>query len=62
MTIKKQPTMIMCDYCNEVDYLYGNYAEVWTQAQKNGWFHYDGKHFDTKECMEQWKREHKNVR
>ena len=51
MSIEKTPNAIVCDYCNNTDYYFGNKKCIVEQAIKNGWVIYKGKHFDTKECL-----------
>ena len=59
MTIEQSPQCISCDYCSNSDYYYGNKRKVWEQAKQMGWLKYKGKHFDTLECMENYKSESK---
>lgn len=55
MTIEQSPQCISCDYCFNCDYYYGNVREVWRQAEKFGWLKYKDKHFDSAQCMENYK-------
>lgn len=45
MTIEKQSQAIICDYCQNNDYYYGDKRSVWTQAKAMGWLQYKDKHF-----------------
>ena len=56
MTIKRQPQAIICDHCDNHDYYHGDKKEVWRQAKKKGWLIYKGKHFDTEECLQDYKQ------
>ena len=56
MTIEQSPHCISCDYCHNSDYYYGNKIQVWKQAKEMGWAKYKDKHFDTLECMENYKK------
>lgn len=55
MTIEQCPQMITCDFCGCADYYFGNKRSVWQQAKEMGWVCYKGKHFDTKECLKDYK-------
>lgn len=55
MTIEKQPQAILCDYCGIADYYFGNQRQVWQQAKNMGWLKYQGKHFDTLTCLNNYK-------
>ena len=57
MTIEQSPQCIFCDYCSNSDYYYGNKREVWRRAKQMGWLKYKGKHFDTLECMGNYKKQ-----
>lgn len=59
MTIEQSPHCISCDYCHNSDYYYGNKIQVWKQAKEMGWVKYKDKHFDTLECLENYKSESK---
>lgn len=55
MTIEKQPQAIICDYCGNADYYYGDKRLVWKQAKEIGWLIYKGKHFDSEQCLKNYK-------
>lgn len=57
MTIEQSPHCISCNYCSNSDYYYGTKQQVWRQAKANGWLKYKDKHFDTPECMEDYKKQ-----
>ena len=50
--------LIKCDYCNLTDYYYynGDRSKMWKKAKSDGWLRYKGMHFDTKECLEQYRK------
>lgn len=60
MTIEQCPHCISCDYCLNYTYYYGSIREVWKQAKEAGWLKYKDKHFDTLECMENYKKAYKD--
>lgn len=62
MTIEECPHCISCDYCLSYTYYYGSIRGVWKQAKLAGWFKYKGKHFDTLECMENYKKQIKAIK
>ena len=55
MTIEKQPQAIICDYCQNTDYYCGDKRFVQAQAKAMGWLIYKGKHFDTEQCLQNYK-------
>lgn len=57
MTITASPHCITCDYCDNADYYFGNKKEVWIQAKGQGWLTYKGFHFDSKQCLDNYKRQ-----
>lgn len=57
MTIEKQPQAIICDYCQNIDYYYGDKRSVWAQAKAMGWLQYKGKHFDSEQCLKNYKED-----
>ena len=56
MTIEKQPQAIICGYCQNADYYYEDKHSVWSQAKANGWLIYKGQHFDSGQCLNNYKK------
>ena len=56
MTIKRQPQAMICDHCDNHDNYYCDKKEVWRQAKEKGWLIHKGKHFDTEECLQDYKQ------
>ena len=59
MTIEQTPTSIICDYCGNADYYFGSIKIVEKQAISSGWLKYKGKHFDTPECLNSYRKENR---